>query len=902
MMAKKILAGFIALVIAQTILVLANDGEIEYKDAVAVEWLKQNGQENDIAPEMNVEATAKEFSAWKKSYPLSRVYVTAPESRYKPYRPMYGTIPAVWLKRSTESMTCWRDSLRPGEFYVFQIGVFALRQDLRKVVVQISDLENPSGEFISRTEATCFNAGGVDINGKDFTREINIPMGNFQPLWFGVQIPEDAQGLYEGRVVISPSNAQTTEILLQLDVQGTSVEDDGVGDDLSMAKLKWLNSRIAQDDEVTKPYIPVKRKNNRFELLGRSVELGEDGLPAAITTFFQGSNQAIGEKGRALLAAPISFQAVLAQAKDEKLAWGNIRFLEETPSRCSWDVEGVSQKYIINVRGALEYDGYLEYQIALTGREDCVLEDVQWTIPYTPEMSQYMMGMNFKGGKRPVSYDWTWDVNQRGQDAIWLGGVNGGISCRLTGPETQERQVNVYYQFGPLRRPEGWGNFGKGGLRMRLRDGATRVTAYSGRRVIAAGQTLDFGIQMNLTPVKPLDMDKLFNVRLMAGAFNPVGAARIGVNYDIGFHGTPGNEWINFPLQSHNLKEIGKAMKSYHEKGLWGKIYYTTRETSQNAPEILAVAGLDSEILFPGPGPDTRHVILPNGPKKWQIDNLRRNFLPGWTFTLTQGPFAGRLDSALMPCTNSRWDNLYLEGLNYLVQKTGLDGIYIDDTLNGRISLRRARKILERNRPCPNIDMHSWNHFNEMAGWENNLILYLPLLPYLDNLWIGEARNYDFPPDYWLVEVSGIPFGVPSQMLQDGGNPWRGMLFGMTTRAGAMARCNVTALWDYWDRFEIDKTIMSGFWELDSPVKSSNPMVPVTVYHKNGKALVALGNWSGSPQTVELFVDYQALEIPEKHLWRIPAIGDYQPEVVVQPDKALVIPAAKGYLLEISAE
>ena len=40
------------------------------------------------------------------------------------------------------------------------------------------------------------------------------------------------------------------------------------------------------------------------------------------------------------------------------------------------------------------------------------------------------------------------------------------------------------------------------------------------------------------------------------------------------------------------------------------------------------------------------------------------------------------------------------------------------------------------------------------------------------------------PPEQWLVEVSGIPYGLMGEMLQGGGNKWLGMVYGMTTRFG----------------------------------------------------------------------------------------------------------------------
>ena len=36
--------------------------------------------------------------------------------------------------------------------------------------------------------------------------------------------------------------------------------------------------------------------------------------------------------------------------------------------------------------------------------------------------------------------------------------------------------------------------------------------------------------------------------------------------------------------------------------------------------------------------------------------------------------------------------------------------------------------------------------------------------------------------NFFLTEVSGIPFGLMGEMLQDGGNAWRGMIYGMTNR------------------------------------------------------------------------------------------------------------------------
>ena len=122
---------------------------------------------------------------------------------------------------------------------------------------------------------------------------------------------------------------------------------------------------------------------------------------------------------------------------------------------------------------------------------------------------------------------------------------------------------------------------------------------------------------------------------------------------------------------------------------------------------------------------------------------------------------------------DSRVNNFYVAGLEWMVKNIGIDGVYIDDSALDRFTVQRARKVIDEYRPEGRMDLHSWNHFNEWAGYTNCLNLYMDMLPYFDLIWIGEGRDYNRDPDHWLIEVSGIPFGLPGQMLEGGGNPWR---------------------------------------------------------------------------------------------------------------------------------
>ena len=80
--------------------------------------------------------------------------------------------------------------------------------------------------------------------------------------------------------------------------------------------------------------------------------------------------------------------------------------------------------------------------------------------------------------------------------------------------------------------------------------------------------------------------------------------------------------------------------------------------------------------------------------------------------------------------------------------------------------MKRVRKVLDRRRPGALIDLHSANQYNPRDGFAASANLYLEHFPYIDRLWFGEYFDYDAPPDYWLVEISGIPFGLMGEMLE----------------------------------------------------------------------------------------------------------------------------------------
>ena len=144
--------------------------------------------------------------------------------------------------------------------------------------------------------------------------------------------------------------------------------------------------------------------------------------------------------------------------------------------------------------------------------------------------------------------------------------------------------------------------------------------------------------------------------------------------------------------------------------------------------------------------------------------------------------------------------------------------------------------------------MHMWNHEEKRAGDVSCLNLYCEFLPFLDSIWLGEGFFYKkYSPEYMLCEVSGIPYGVSGQMLQDGGDLYEGMLYGMNNRYG-WGHKNAVDMYKVWDEFEIEESKMLGYWHSKNPILTDNENVLTTVYLKDDSALLSVYNFSNKKE------------------------------------------------------
>ena len=842
---------------------------------------------------MEVIATAAETETLLEAHP-GAPYLLFPEDRRFSIR-MTGDLPHRWIVAGPGGTV--RGRAARGEYYAFQVGVWAARRAIEDLEVNFSDLvqavdsiEDGSPAPRTRIEAAslnCLNTGGVDWDGSAIEKAVPVERGEIQALWCGLDVPKDARpGVFRGTVTVSPKGFPETILAVELEVTGEALDDRGDGDPFRMTRLRWLDSTLAQDDGVVPPFTPLAVDGWTVGCLGRSLTVGKDGLPARIRSFFAPEMTRIGAAPTELLAS--AFKLRVHDGEKRELDWtaavSGPRWIKQAEGAAEWQAENRAEGLKMIVRGRMELDGFVDYTVALTADRDMDVSDIWLEVPLREESARYMMGLGFKGGARPETFDWSWD-RTKNQDALWLGTVNAGMQVSWRA-ENYSRPLNTnFYLSKPLNMPPSWWNDGRGAVAVRTvtqgKSAAGRtvvLSAHSGLRTIKAGETLRFDFTLLLTPFKPLDPASHFRERYFH-AFEPLDkVAATGANVINVHHANDINPYINYPfLRTEDMKAY---IDEAHGRGFKVKIYNTVRELSNRAPELFALRSLGHEVFSAGPG----------GGYSWLQEHLGGDYIAAW--------FVPDLkDAAVINSGMSRWHNYYIEGLDWVARNVGIDGLYLDDVAFDRTTMKRVRKVLDRNREGALIDLHSANQYNVRDGFASSANLYLEHFPFLDRLWFGEYFDYDGSgPDYWLVELSGLPFGLMGEMLEKGGNPWRGMVFGMTSRLPWAG--DPRPLWKVWDEFGIAESEMIGWWVENGPVRTGNADVLATSYIRRGSVLVALASWAKEPVEVRLAIDWKKLGLdPKKATLRAPAVEGFQEAAVFKPGDAIRLDPGKGLLL-----
>ena len=867
---------------------------VKMKETASANWLtKTNGATaakllylesvnamNSFYP-MEVIATKQEVQNLIKAN-SDKSYLVFTEDRSHPIK-MQRDLPQRWIQKGIASK--FTDAALRGENFSFQLGIYPVKEELKDVKLTFSDLKDAAGHIISSSVMSCLNTDGTKYDGTPLHNTVNVAVGDVQALWCLVNIPaKTIAGTYNGTVTVKVGNAASTIVKVTVLVRSQVTVNGGVNEPWKQTRLTWLNSTLAQKNDVIKPYTPLKLDSLSISLLGRKVILNKTGFPEQIQTFFTPAMTDITTTPKNILGENIHFHVVnTATHKDIAFKSNGVTFTEKSPGTLKWTAQNTSDYINMDVAASMEFDGYIFYTVKMTALKDVSLDDIKFHIPFDKNSSKYLMGLGQKGGLRPDTVKWKWDgVATKNQDGAWIGEVNAGLQYSLR-DENYVRPLNTnFYLQKPLVLPTSWGNGGKGGITITIKGKTMLSENYTGARAMKQGDVLYYNFTLLVTPFHTLNTDFQWATRFYhkynnLDTIKATGATVVNIH-----HGTPINPYINYPFI--RWKEMKGYIDSAHHLGLNVKIYNTVRELSNSAYETFPMRSLGHEIYSPGTG----------GGYSWLQEHIATDYIAAWYVPEYK-------DAALINSGMSRWHNYYVEGMNWLVQNVGIDGIYLDDVAFDRITMKRVKRVLTQNGHPGIIDLHSANQYNKSDGFNNSANLYMEHFPYLNRLWFGEYFDYEKnAPDFFLTEVSGIPFGLMGEMLQGGGNPWRGMIYGMTNRMPWSDNADPRPIWKAWDNFGMKGTKMIGYWVDNNPVKTSDSKILATVYKKDKKAMIAIASWADQDKPVHLTFDWKALNIdPAKATIKAPGIKNFQQAKSFGINDEIMVPKGKGWLLVI---
>ncbi|MEG1648577.1 MAG: DUF6067 family protein, partial [Rikenellaceae bacterium] len=585
----------------------------------------------------------------------NKPFLLFPETREYPIR-MLDNIPYRWAaKGATNNFSAEVDK---NEYFAFQLGLWAYKSNADNIKVKFSDLKGQT-DIITSSALTCFNTEGRDWLKHDMKIDLCVKEGRIQPLWIGIDVPKNiASGIYKGTITVTANSEESQTVDLTIKLSDRVLTDRGDGRPENLSRLRWLNSDFAFDNEIVKPFIPMKVDENTISVLGRSVAINKFGLPSAITSYFTSEMTSISNTGKPIITSPIQF-IVQQNKKNIELKNSSLKFTEKDDGIVRWESENKAGTLDIKIDGLMEFDGFMEYKVAVTATENCSIDDIMLQVPIDNKSAKYWLGLGSEGSYRPEKGSWKWDI-EKNQEGYWFGDVNGGIQC-LFRDENYVRPLNTnFYHQKPLNLPPSWWNNGNGGISFGEKNGTLNVKTYSGKRTIKKGETLHFNFLLSVTPFKPIDTKKQWNDRYIHSYIPAEKAVEVGANVINIHHANPINPFINYPFIRPDF------MKQYiddaHKAGVKVKIYYTVRELANRAPELFALRSLGSEIFSQGD----------IGGYSWLREHMGDNYIAAWFVDKYK-------DAAVVNSGVSRWHNYYVEGLEWLATNIGIDGLYIDD-------------------------------------------------------------------------------------------------------------------------------------------------------------------------------------------------------------------------------
>lgn len=738
------------------------------------------------------------------------------------------------------------------EYRVFQLGIMACGKGLDDIKVDFGSLKGSGGSIESKLfQCLTLTSNIKSIYIKKPSGPYPVPKSEIRTLWIGLNLPENVKpGKYTGEITLIPSNAPKSIVPVTINISEKIAVDKGDNDLWRLSRLRWLESDIGLSNEVFPPFKPLvfDSKTRTVTTWGHKLILNSFGLPEKINF---GDNE--------ILSEPVNLSI---GGQD---VWSNpeLKFTESSPARISWTGKTSYGDAVMTVKGSIEFDGCIDISLKVNSPGSASLKDMQLSLGWVKENAVLAAGMGYRGKR---DRDGFWHSAPRAarcfDPSLWMGSMKAGLGW-ITWDTTPWEDSSRMDAATVKEKP--------GSVKLELNLGAHTVTTEKPWQ-------MEFALRP--TPVKPVDLRHWqFRYLHRGGGFSPAkddtpqsyladNCKRLDELVQLGVKRLNLHDWwgpaFNYPQQWEGPDNLSRLTAEAHKRGIRVKVYNSGRELSNLAPEFWGLVYIGTEYKFIDKiNPEQKGIFQ----DAWHENHLPDGLPQGWPRVHAPG------NEHAVPVSNAtRNGNFYLESIRYMTENFGTDGAYWDGadgpTLGHREMAKRLWTIFRKTNPEAAIDAH---HGTTLL--ESPMTSCMLCLPFIDSVWHGEGFAYDkFDPWAWLVEISGLPFGIPSEMLSGEQYIDRGMLFGIWPRMGWGAGTEKQQkLWACFDKFGIDKSEMLGFWEKNNGVTIDRPDVYITTYkHPVNGVLIAIAswhpplqNWVGDAIDVSLGLDRKLLGLPD---------------------------------------
>eukprot|EP00051_Salpingoeca_urceolata_P011338 m.140348 g.140348 ORF g.140348 m.140348 type:complete len:1261 (+) comp17082_c0_seq3:824-4606(+) len=831
--------------------------------------------------EMELAATTSEVQAATATASAMHLpFAVFPETREHPAR-MFNLLSARWARKGPS--TTFAATAALGEYYAFQVGIFAAFGPVTHVTTEWSDLHS-GAHTIPASACRTLNLGGVDQHGVEFNRSYAVSNQHVGVLWLAVELPADASaaaGVFNGTVtILSDQGRVTVDLSLNVVVpsNGKPIPNQGFDNLYNFTRLAWLNSKRGVDDTIPHPFAAVvvnKQSSSAtafsLELVNKRLDIGHDGFLAQATVstkkIRKGKNVT---KTYEVLQAATSFELVDGTGAPIQLAITKpAAVTSATSNLVTWSATLAGGGVQAVIQASLGFDSYLEYSVSLSAI-DTPVHLANTSLVLAAKEPRYMVGFGTLGSFYH-DLDWHWKFDNEtlccGDNRAWMGRMEAGVFWTLKGPgnDWNDPMFSKDAAFIPFI-PHSWGgvNATNGQYGGTIRNGTMRTQ--SGPRTLTPGKPVTFLFDMAVTPSKPQDFRAHFSKRYIQVGYgtpyySPQQAKALNATVVTLHQGIPGvingtlvNPYIDYPFVPQTVELMENYTRQSRELGMAVKFYYTIRELSNHAAELFALLALQGEVItdvdpYSIPQRGYCHDWDCHGGCAWLHQHVVHNYTACWQQSLSDGEW----DCAVCDIGTSQWFNYYVEGLYHSVsQAPHMNGVYYDGINFDRRSMIRVRKSLdlatehaETNMPGL-IDIHTGYNHNSPPS-----VSYLSHFAFANRAWNGEGFNWHSSgPAYWLVDVSAFLHGIFADRLGGTGaaTDFKGMLFASYQRNTDASR----ALWTLWDEVQIQDTTLIGWWEDDSPVSltisnhsDANTTCNSSMHHYTNSYPEACGGSSG---------------------------------------------------------